>query len=149
MTIECAFFGGLGRNAEAKTSKGGKAYLRLNVRVGDGDTGQWITATVFDTEAIEVAAMMVKGARVYLEGSLTLNEWVGADGVKRGGLSVMSFHCRLSQIGRSKVRRDQQKQDDPAPPPPSGRERAARSDFAPAGKAPAFDDDIPFAPEFR
>jgi single-stranded DNA-binding protein len=147
MSIECAFFGTLGRNAEAKTSKGGKAYVRLNVRVGDGDSGQWITATVFDTAAIEVADKLVKGARVYIEGRLTLDEWTAQDGAKRHGLSVMSWHCRLAQIGRHRLKRDDQKQDDP---PASGRERAARSDFAPAGgKAPAFDDSIPFAPEFR
>ena len=37
MTIECAFFGSLGKNAEPKTSASGKRYLRLSVRVGDGD----------------------------------------------------------------------------------------------------------------
>ena len=33
--IEAAMFGALGRDAEAKTSKTGKPYLRLNVRVGE------------------------------------------------------------------------------------------------------------------
>jgi single-stranded DNA-binding protein len=140
MTIECAFFGSLGRDAEAKTSKGGKAYVRLNVRVGDGDTGQWITATVFDAEAIEVADKLVKGARVYLEGRLTLDEWTAQDGAKRHGLSVMSWHCRLSQIGRNRP----PKRDKPQPAA-SGRERAARSDYAPNGRANAdLHDDIPF-----
>jgi hypothetical protein len=36
--IECAFFGVLGRDGEAKTSKAGKPYLRLNMRVGDGES---------------------------------------------------------------------------------------------------------------
>jgi single-stranded DNA-binding protein len=43
-----------------------------------------------------------QSARVYIEGSLRLDEWVGQDGNKRYGLSVMSWHCRLSKIGRSK-----------------------------------------------
>jgi hypothetical protein len=38
--IEAAFFGSLGRDAEAKTSKNGKPYLRMNVSVGDGDAAQ-------------------------------------------------------------------------------------------------------------
>jgi len=55
MTIECAFFGTLGRDAERKTSATGKRYLRLSVRVGDGDGAQWVSVLAFDPEAIEVA----------------------------------------------------------------------------------------------
>jgi len=47
---------------------------------------------------------MVAGARVYVEGILKLDEWTAQDGTKRHGLSVMSWHCRLSQIGRNKPR---------------------------------------------
>jgi single-stranded DNA-binding protein len=102
MSIECACFGTLGRDAELKKSATGKTYLRLNVRVGDGPAAQWLSVMVFDQSAIDVAARMVKGARVYIEGSITSNEWIGQDGKLRHGLSVMSWHCRLSQIGRNK-----------------------------------------------
>jgi hypothetical protein len=83
--IEAAFFGALGRDAESKVSKAGKPYLRLNIRVGDGDGAQWVSAMVFDQSAIDAAS-----------------EWSGQDGVKRHGLSLMSWHCRLSQIGRNR-----------------------------------------------
>jgi single stranded DNA-binding protein len=143
MTIEAAFLATLGKNAESKLSGSGKPYLRLNGRVGDGDQAQWISVMVFDQDAINVADKLTKGARVYVEGRLSLTEWTAQDGAKRHGLSVMSWHCRLAQIGRSRPKREsnQQKQDDP---PASGRERAARSDYAPAGKAPDLDDSIPF-----
>jgi len=75
MSIEAAFFGSLGRDAESKTSKAGKAYLRLAVRVGDGDGAQWVSFMAFDPRAIEQANKFVKGARVYCEGALSLNEW--------------------------------------------------------------------------
>jgi single-stranded DNA-binding protein len=128
--IEAAFFGALGRDAEAKTSKGGKSYLRINVRIGDGDAVQWVNATVFDTKAIAVADKLIKGSSVYIEGKLSLDEWTAQDGAKRHGLSVMSWHCRLAQIGRNRPKRESGKpaQDDPA----SGR------------AAPDLDDDIPF-----
>jgi single-stranded DNA-binding protein len=45
---------------------------------------------------------MTKGARVYIEGRLTLDEWTNAEGVQKRGLSVMSWHARLSEIGRAK-----------------------------------------------
>jgi single-stranded DNA-binding protein len=98
--IEAAFFGSLGRDAERKTSKTGKSNLRLNVRVGDGDTAQWVGVTAFDERAIEIADKRMKGARVYGEGRLS--DETGQDGAKRHGISVMSWHCRLSQIGRNK-----------------------------------------------
>jgi single-strand DNA-binding protein len=98
-------FGVLGRAAELKQSKSGKSILRLNVRTGDGDGGQWVSVMVFDEDAIACADKMVKGAQVYVEGRLEVNEWTGQDGAKRHGLSVMSWHCRLAQIGRHKPKR--------------------------------------------
>jgi single-stranded DNA-binding protein len=118
----------------------------LNIRTGDGDAAQWVSAMCFDPEAIAVADKMEKGARVYIEGRLTLDEWTAQEGVKRHGLSLMSWHCRLSQIGRNRPRRE-----DRPKAAATGRARADASDYAPIGAEsrppkghPAFDDDIPF-----
>ena len=148
MTIECAFFGSLVRDAEAKTSKAGKKYLRFNIRTGDGDTAQFINTTVFDPEAIADADRLAKGVRVYIEGRLSLDTWTGQDGVARHGLSATVWHCRLSHIGRNRpTRQDQQKQSDP---PASDRGCAARNDYGPNGGGSAYlNDEIPFAPEVR
>jgi single-strand DNA-binding protein len=105
MSIEAALFGTLARDAEAKTSKSGKDYLRFSVRVGDGDAAQWVGVMLFGDAAAEVAPKLIKGSRVYVEGSLRLDEWTAADGATRHGLSVMSWHCRLAEIGRNKPRR--------------------------------------------
>jgi single-stranded DNA-binding protein len=150
MSIEAALFGMLGKDAEAKTSAAGKSYLRLNIRTGDGDAAQWISAMCFDADAIALAEQLRKGARVYIEGTLKLDEWSGADGARRHGLSLMSWHCRLSQIGRNRPRRPDSARGD-AKAASSGRARAAASDYAPIGADsrppkghPAFDDKIPF-----
>ncbi len=103
--IEAAFFGALGRDAESKVSKSGKPYLRLNIRVGDGDGAQWVSVMAFDQNAIDAADKLLKGARVYVEGSLSVTEWSGQDGAKRHGLSMISWHCRLAQIGRNRPRK--------------------------------------------
>jgi single-strand DNA-binding protein len=114
-TIEAAMFGALGKDAELKTSGSGKQYLRLNLRVGDGDAVQWVNAMTFDADAIAVADKMRKGARVYIEGKLSLDEWTGQDGAKRHRLSLMSGHCRLSQIGRNRPPRAARNQGEARP----------------------------------
>lgn len=105
MSIEAALFGSLSRDGEAKTSQSGKPYVRINVRVGDGEGAQWVNVTTFDPAAIASADKFVKGARVYVEGRLTFDKWKGQGGTERHGLSIMSWHCRLAQIGRNKPKR--------------------------------------------
>jgi single-stranded DNA-binding protein len=109
--IEAALFGTLGKDAEARQSKNGKGYLRLNVAVdSDGDAPPtWVQITSFDSKAIERADAFVKGSRVYVEGRLSLNEWTGQDGVQHHGLAVMSWHTRLAEIGRAKPKREKPK----------------------------------------
>ena len=131
--IEAAFFGSLGRDAEQRASKPGRPYLLLNVRVGEGDGAQWVNVRCFDKDAVEIADKFVKGARVYVEGKLSLSEWTNADGMVKTGLSVMSWYCRLAQIGRQKMR-------DGVKPKEKG-SGAAGSTF--------YDDRIPFSPEVR
>jgi single-stranded DNA-binding protein len=138
MSIEAALFGTLGRDAESKTSKTGKPYLRLNVAVESGDATQWVSVMAFDPRAIESAAGFVKGARVYIEGKISLSEWTSPDGTTRHGLSLMSWHCRLSAIGRAKPKREQAKHENP-------KLVAAQT----AADGSPFNDEIPFAPEWR
>jgi single-stranded DNA-binding protein len=132
MTIEAAFFGTLGRDAEAKTSKNGNPYLRFSARDGDGDAAQWITVMYFGEDAAELAPKMLKGARVYVEGSLRLDTWE-QDGKQRAGLSVMSFHCRIPAIGRNKPKRERKADND-----------RATAAAAPETRRDFHNDDLPF-----
>jgi len=132
MSIEAAFFGSLGRDAESKTSKTGKPYLRAGVRVGDGEGAQWVNVTAFDEKAIATADGFVKGARVYVEGRLSLDQWTAQDGAARTGLSCMSWHCRLAQIGRNKPKRQRDSSEQP------------NNQAAPALVGGDLDDEIPF-----
>jgi len=133
MSIEAAFFGILTRDAEAKISSAGKPYLRIiGLRIGDGDKVQWASVTAFDQDAIATADKFVKGTAVYVEGRLTLDKWTDHGGASRSGLSCMSWHCRLAQIGRHKTKRTRH----------TGGERTSTTD-APAPSTPDFDDEIP------
>jgi single-stranded DNA-binding protein len=140
MSIECAFFGFLAADAESRTSQAGKLWVRLRVGVGKDDAMQWTSVAVFG-KAAETAAELKKGDRCYVEGTIKIDSWRGSDGADKHGLSVASFKIeKTHQIGRNRP----PKRDKPEPAV-SGRERAARSDYAPIGRANAdLNDDIPF-----
>lgn len=131
MTIECAFFGTLGRDAESKTSKAGNPYLRINVRCGDGEAATWVNTMVFDEEAVAAVDRLIKGSSVYIEGTLKLDTWTGQDGTERHGLNCMARYCRMPAIGQHRPRK-------PAPAP-AVPQRAAGDQAR-----PEFDDQIPW-----
>jgi single-stranded DNA-binding protein len=100
------------------------------VGVGKDDDVQWISVAVFGKHA-EAAAELKKSDRVYVEGSLKMDSWVGADGLERHGLSVAAWHCeRTHLIGQNKRPREHRSRPERA----TQGERA--NDF--------HDDEIPF-----
>jgi single-stranded DNA-binding protein len=139
--IEAAFLGTLSRDAEAKVSSNGKPYLRIiGLRIGDGDKAQWVNVTAFDQEAITSAGKFLKGAAVYCEGRLVLERWKAGDGADRSGLSCVSWHCRLAQIGRNKPKRTRSAA--PSVAAGSANFGSGTSQAAPADTD--LDDEIPF-----
>jgi single-stranded DNA-binding protein len=134
MSIECAFYGFLARDADARTSQAGKPWVRLSIGVGKDDPVQWVQVAVFG-KAAEKAAELKKSDRCYIEGTIKLDSWTGNDGTERHGLSVAAFKCEPThRIGRNRPDQKQKRDFGSAP--------------AVAGGAP-FDDEITFAPEWR
>ena len=77
MNIECSFLGVLVRDAEQRTSKSGRPYLLLNVRVDEGHAVQWVNVRCFDKDAVEIADEFVKNERFMLRESLSERRWRG------------------------------------------------------------------------
>jgi single-stranded DNA-binding protein len=111
--IESAFMGTLSRDAESKVSKSGRPYLKLNVRVGDGDAATWVNVNLFGDCATDLMSKaLLKGQAVYVEGRLTLDTWESASGEKRTGLSVMSCFARPTAIGDRRPKRERKPKPD-------------------------------------
>ena len=139
--IDCAFLSRLSSDCETKVSKAGRTYLKLSFRIGEGDAAEWVNVLSFDEKALSHSDKFTKGALVFVEGRVSINRWKAQDGSDRAGLSVMSFHTRVAEIGNNRPRRDKSETS------VAGGYVSPRS--APAGRLPAFDDEIPFAPEVR
>jgi single-stranded DNA-binding protein len=132
MSIDCAFYGFVAADAEARTSQAGKPWVRLRVGVGKDEAVQWVSVAVFG-KAAEAAAELRKGDRIYCEGSIKLDSWRGNDGTDRHGLSVASFKIeKTHQIGRNRPKRS----DNAITP------HAPRSESKPVNEF--HDDAIPF-----
>jgi single-stranded DNA-binding protein len=105
MSIDCAFFGFLAADADARTAKAGKPWTRLRVGVGRDEDVQWVSVSVFG-KAADTSATLKKGDRVYCEGSIKLDTWRGNDGLERHTLAVAAFKCEQThKIGRTRERR--------------------------------------------
>jgi single-stranded DNA-binding protein len=134
MSIECAFHGFLARDADARTSQAGKPWVRLSIGVGKDDAVQWVNVAVFG-KAAEKAAALKKSDRCYIEGTIKLDTWRASDDTERHGLSVAAFKCEPThRIGRNK---------------PNQKKKERDFGSAGASSGAAFDDEIPFAPEWR
>jgi single-stranded DNA-binding protein len=66
----------------------------------------------FDEAAAHAPEEFAKGPRVYVEGTIRFEEWTAQDGAKRSGLNCISWHCRLSEIGRNRPKSDRKVGDD-------------------------------------
>jgi hypothetical protein len=106
MAIDCAFIATIVRGPEQKIGKAsGKPYVWALVREGQGDGAQMISLMVFGTSVDEVAALE-PGAKLYCEGTISMNSWTAADGKEKHGLSVSSWRAGPPQIGRHKPKRE-------------------------------------------
>ena len=144
MSIECAFTGRLAHEPEIKTSKAGTPWASLSVGVGESDALQWVRVAVFG-EMAEAIRALPKGAKVYVEGRLKLEEWTGKDGVARHGLNVPATLAQpLGQIGR---RRPSKPSGDPVKPtgdPVRDWQRPVAAAGAPSGQRDPLSEPIPF-----
>jgi len=105
MSIDVAFHGFLAGDADARTSKAGKPWVRLRVGVGKDEQVQWVQVAVFG-KAADTAATLKKGDKVYVEGSVRLDTWRGNDGIERHTLAVSSFRLEQThKIGRARDKR--------------------------------------------
>ncbi|HRQ25792.1 single-stranded DNA-binding protein [Hyphomicrobium sp.] len=132
-TIESAFIGRLGSDAELRTSAAGKPWMKFTVAVGSDDATQWVRIAVFGAKAESLAGTLLKGDRAYIEGTLKLETWTDREGNTRSGLSVAAWKIeKIGAIGRNKPRKQKA--------PPEGNDPAPLS----GGSSPPFEADIPF-----
>lgn len=133
-----AISGNLGGDSELRSTSGGTSVLSFSVAVTDRtkdaggnwtDRTNWVGCVLFGARAEKLAAHLVKGTKVAIEGKLRYSSWE-RDGQRRSKLDVVVDEIEFMS------RREQ-----PQPAYQQQPQQAARA----AQPQPAlYDDDIPF-----
>jgi single-stranded DNA-binding protein len=95
--IECAFVGTVVKEPKRRVSQRGNAWVSFLCRVGNGDAASWAQVSVFG-DCVDGLAGLHDGSKVYVEGSIALNEWTSSSGDRKHGLAVSSFKAEI--VGR-------------------------------------------------
>jgi len=117
--IAAALTGRLGSDAELKYLPNGNALATFSVAVddakkADGDQAEWIRATVWGERAEDLAPRLFKGARVYLEGRVRLDQWTTQAGEQRSTLKLTAWVVQpMGQIGQQRPPREREESQNP------------------------------------
>ena len=87
--------GGLGGDPELKATAKGMAYCNFSLATTDGSKGHektnWHHITLWGAAAENAALYLKKGSRLYLEGTVTYNDWTDKYGQKRHDAQITAF----------------------------------------------------------
>lgn len=137
--ISAALIGSLTKDADRRQSKADKPFVILNVAAGDE---QYVSVLVFGA-AVDAVAELPKGAKVFVEGSISLSTWTTSDGTARAGLKVVSFNAAPIHADVSRHRRRQARtRTAGAATLPMARNSSTPT--APAAVDPDLNDEIPW-----
>lgn len=143
--------GNVGKDPEIRRTQDGKAIANLSVATSetwrDKATGErkekteWHRVVIFNEGLCKVAEQYLKkGAKVYIEGALQTRKWTDKDGVEKYSTEIVlqGFNSALVMLGSSQSANETDE----------GSQAPRKPEMAGGGKA-AYDDEIPFAPEWR
>lgn len=150
--------GNLGQDPEIKYLPSGAAAANISIATSetwkDKQSGQqqerteWHRVCAFGKLAEIMGEYLLKGSKVYVEGSLRTRKWQGQDGQDRYTTEIVASELQMLD-SRGDGQRSQGDQSGHAKPAPSQGGQSAPSVQQASAPAPRvgfddFDDDIPF-----
>ncbi len=130
--IAVAFEGRLGRDAELKSTRAGRAFLVFSVIVDEGEDAVWLNVSAWSDHLTELAPSLTKGVEVYVQGRMKQRHWEAEGGTKSGWQVSADVVQPKGLIGHRK------------PKAPARGKKAKVDPQAPLETARPFDDALPF-----
>jgi single-strand DNA-binding protein len=132
--------GRLTRDPELRYTPSGTAVaqfgLAVNRKTGKGDDAKdeplFVDVVAWQKTAEVVSQYCAKGASLFIEGRLQMDQWEGKDGVKRSRIKVVAENIQF--IGGKRAEDDEPAQrgkNEPAAPPAEEPEHPPQSDDIP------------------
>ena len=121
----CAFIGRLGRDGDLKSTKSGESVLNFSIACADSyqgkdgvrkETVEWVPCTLWGKRASALAAYLVKGQQVYVEGRFSTRSWE-KDGAKQYKTEITVTDVKLlggKRDGGQRTARDEGPAEDAA-----------------------------------
>ena len=144
---EVVISGNLTGDMELRQSRSGLAIGKFGVAVNDRvkqgdqwvDKATFVDCKLFGRRAESLAAYLLKGTKVAVEGRLSMDEWTGQDGQKRRKLEVIVSELEL--MSRNGGQGNGQQRMDYGQP---SAQQAVKQQWPGANVEPYADEDIPF-----
>jgi single-strand DNA-binding protein len=146
-----SLIGNLGKDPEVRYLPSGDAVANFSLATTEtwkDKSGQkqekteWHSVEVFGALAKIVQDYCTKGKQIYIEGSITYQEWTDKDNVKknRTKIKLSGPQAKLVLLGGGKRERDEEETEEDYEPrePQTMRQKAGVDDFQ------VSDDDVPF-----
>jgi len=140
--------GNLGRDPELRYTPQGTAVCDFSMATNEKkrdkagemqDITTWFRVTLWERQAENASKYLTKGASVYIEGRLRLEEWTDREGNTRHTLAVRGTDMQF--LGGGGTRSDEFAGESSGEAEFAGPADAPAREFAPPAKG---DDDIPF-----
>lgn len=84
--------GNIGQDPEIKNTNNGKSISRFSIAINDGykdQAGQWVNKTSwFNVMSFKDLSKLSKGDKIFIEGSLNINEWQDKEGIKHKNIEI-------------------------------------------------------------
>lgn len=114
--LHAAATGRITSEVDERFTQGGKRFASFSILVDVAHSvateakaapePTWLRVTAWEPSD-ELLAGLRKGASVYVEGRLTLNQWTAIDGAPRSGLNLSAWRCDVhAAIGKNAPRRE-------------------------------------------
>ncbi len=144
MSARVVVSGAVGKAADIRTSKNGSTFATFSVRESVNGSKRWWQAIAFNESVIEAVKELSVGEGLAVAGEITAEIYAPA-----GPEGRINWRVTAGAVLTARKPKAKQEEAGRKPKGANGRDRAEASWASPAAGGVPFNDDVPFAPEWR
>jgi single-stranded DNA-binding protein len=147
MSVRAIMSGAVGKVAELRTSKNGNPFAIASIRESLNGSTRWWQVIAFDKNAVDALKEMSVGEPIAVAGEIGAEIYSPPGGEQR-----LNWRITVDAVLSARKPPKSKAEDASSKPKANSRDRAGSSWASPtpvAMRGVSFNDDVPFAPEWR